>query len=187
MVFIWIELNLLKGLFMINRREFLKGLIINSFFNFMPGPLIANIKFHTDRKVESPQSVEPKERPRDKRIFCQVENEPVEIEIERCAKDIGCEVLYGEPFSPDILALGGFIYIIDRNFVGRDWWEIYVRSCDDYHCDEPCLIVDNIEDMELPKSNYVAQFDLSDPASITSILHAVTEARVLNVFKNSLK
>ena len=161
---------------MINRRTFLKGVIGTS---IIPASLfsktnIANSQYEILRHLYSP---------RDRRIFCQFEHQELETEIEKCAQKIGCEVLYGEPFSPDILALGGLIFILDRNLVGIDMWEEYVGMCDEFKWDEPCLIVDIIEEWPLPKSNYVSIFDLNDPASVTSIIYVIKEAKIQNIEK----
>ena len=102
-----------------NRREFLKGIAGSGIYSVIP---VSFGRYLQDRDICSvplSQSNIPIERPRDKRIFCQVENQKLETEIENCAQEIGREVLYGEPFPPDLLALDGFIYILDRNFVER--------------------------------------------------------------------
>lgn len=170
---------------MVNRRHFLKNLVGSIILmNADPLSLFAgnnDLKSHEANVIETPHI----EIPRDRRIFCQVENQQLETEIEKCAQDIGCEVLYGEPFSPDLLALGGFIHILDRNLVGRLWWYQYISICSEDEWDEPCLIVDNIKDMDIPKSNYVKQFDLNDPSSISSILYIIKEARLQYVLMKS--
>ena len=92
---------------MVNRRVFLEGLMGTGFLSLTPGPLVACINFMADRAIHSFQTV--KAGRRDRRIFCQIKNHDLETEIERCASDIGCEVFHGEPSSPDIFVIGGFI------------------------------------------------------------------------------
>ena len=136
-----------------NRREFLKGIIGSGLYSVIPESLDRYLQDSDICSVPLSQSNIPKERPRDMRIFCQVENQKLETEIENCAQEIGCEVIYGEPFSPDLLALGGFIYILDRNVVGRFWWDQYISICNEYEWHEPCILVDTMKNKKLPKSN----------------------------------
>ena len=167
-----------------NRRQFLKGILGSAVLaGSASPPVAASIQSHNPLTIPSLKRIKPGERLCDRRIFCQFDNQELETEIERCATEIGCEVLYGEPFSLDILILGAFIYIIDRNLVGKDIWEEYARFCDEGKWDEPCLIVDNIKDMSYPKLSYVLQCDLNDPASITSILYVIKESKIQNLLK----
>ncbi len=169
---------------MMNRRQFLKGILGTAVLtNTVFPPVNASMQLLDPLIILSPKLIKPGERLRDRRIFCQFNHQELETEIERCAPEIGCEVLYGEPFSVDILILGAFIYIIDRNLMDRDIWEEYIRHCDEGRWDDPCLVVDSVKDMSFPKSSYVSQFNLDDPASITSILYVIKEARIQNLLK----
>jgi hypothetical protein len=165
---------------MVNRRHFLKNLIGSIFLmNADPLSLFAGnneLKSHEANVIETPHI----EIPRDRRIFCQVENSSLEKEIEQCADFIGCEVIYGEPFSPDLLVTGAFIFVLDRNYVGQDWWDAYVSFCNEFKWNEPCLIVDAINNMVLPNSNYVARFYPGNPTSIASLLNVIKEVMANN-------
>lgn len=146
------------------RRDFLKYLAgLTVAFSLDPAYLFAN-----DGKIKHKRV---RELPRHSRIFCLFDNPALEAEIEK----LGLEVVWGEPFSPDILVLGGFVDIIDRNLAGKEMWKEYVDCCNEFGWDEPCLIVDNIQDLEFPKTKVVAQFDLSDPSSVFQIKNVISE------------
>ena len=161
---------------MVDRREFLKSLIGASFFSFIPAPFMNTINLYNDETLPSSELIISKEGPRNRRIFCLFDNPELEAEIERCAEEIGCEVLHGEPCSPDILVLGGFVNIVDRKLVGEDYWELYTGFHDEYGWDDSCFIVDNSENMIFPKSLRFVHFDLNDPISIRTIVISIKVA-----------
>jgi len=172
---------------MINRRNFLKGMIGSGVLGLMPASFLSGMNLKTDDKIQPAESVQYEQIPKERRIYYYGENIEFYLKLYRCASEIDCEIFSLRPYSADMMSLNGFIYIIDRNFVGREWWDHYVRCCNKYNWLEPCLVVDNIKDMEMPKSNYVKQFDLNDPSSINSILYIIKEVRVQNVFRRLLK
>ena len=176
--------GILSKLRIMNRRKFLKSLIGACFYSVIPVSFSTYLQGRDIYPILLSHSYIPKERERHMRIFCQVENQKLETEIEKCAKEIGCEVLYGEPFSPDLVALGGFIYILDRNIVGELWWEEYVSMCDDYRWDEPCILVDTMTNLTVPRSNVVMQFDLTNNLSLYQILYIIKETRLKISQKN---
>jgi hypothetical protein len=179
--------GVLSKLSVMNRREFIKSLIGTGLYSILPASLSQGLQY--DDKGSDFASLSNKltaESPREKRIFCQIEHMSLESDIEECAQQIGCEILYGEPFSPDLLALGGFIYILDRNFVGKFWWNEFVSMCDEYKWKEPCILVDTIQTLNQPKSNFIMQVNLADTVSITPILYVIKETRVQNMMKNRL-
>lgn len=169
---------------MLNRRDFLRNIISAGIsFGFVnPCKIAASIKLYNNRKTLAKNSYALENT-----IFCQFNNEVLKTELEKCAERIDCNIWYGEPFSPDILAVPYFISIVDRNIVGKDIWETYVSFCDEVNDDAPCLIVDNIKYLTIPKTKYVSQFDLSDYSSIIAITHVVTEIKVQEVTERNLK
>ena len=94
----------------------------------------------------------------DKTIFCQFDNHELQKRVEKCAKEIDCKVYYGEPDSPDIIAVPYFVSIVDRDIVGRKWWVEYIEHCFCVDDKTPCIMVnrDNFDAMcEFPAGNYV--------------------------------
>jgi hypothetical protein len=170
--------GVLSTLSLMNRREFIKGLIGTGLYNVLPASLSQGLQYEYKGSTSASQL---SERPREKRIFCQIEHTSLESEIEDCARQIGCEVLHGEPFSPDILALGGFIYILDRKLVGKFWWDEYVSIYKQFKWSEPCILVDTIQNLKLPKSPCVIQIDLTDASSTEKILQAIKAMRAQNI------
>lgn len=106
-----------------------------------------------------------------KTILCQFDNPALKEAIERLAKDIDCDIWYGRPGWPDIFAVPCFVAIVDRNLVGQEIWNEYLRFCEEVSDDTPCVIVDEISHLGLPKNKFVTQLDMNDPPSI----HALRE------------
>lgn len=113
----------------------------------------------------------------DKTIFVQFENEDLKVQLEKCARDINCEVYWGEASSPDIIAIPYFISIIDRNIVGTEMWKYYLEYEKEVKDDEPCIIIDKIKDLELPVKKNIFQYDIKDKNTIPQIISAVKEAK----------
>ena len=59
-------------------------------------------------------------------IFAQFENQNLKNQLEKCAKDIKCEIIWGETNSSDITGEPFFVSVIDRNIVGKEAWEEYL-------------------------------------------------------------
>jgi hypothetical protein len=161
---------------MINRRDFLKSMIGTGISSIMPTHILAGITLHPDDRKQSAASVEYEQMPKGRRIYYSANNMELYMKIYRCASGIDCEIFSINPYAVDMMSLNGFIYIIDRNFSGIEWWNHYVRCCNKYNWLEPFLVIDNVKDMEMPKSNYVRQFDLNDPSSISLMLYIIKEA-----------
>lgn len=155
---------------MINRRIFLKSLMNSSILGMVAPSLIGGMGLKDILKLQSPEFVYSNRMPEERRIFCMFDNKELEEEIKKCAKEIDHEIIYGEPFSPDILVLSGFFNVIDRNLVGRDMWEEYVSCCNEFGWTGLCCIIDNIRDLNLPESMYVIYCEMDIPNEISSII-----------------
>ncbi len=106
-------------------------------------------------------------------IFCQFDKlklAELSNELEKLAEEIGCKIFYGEPYSPDIVAIPHFIEIVDRNNMGEDGWKDYLIFCKEAADNIPCLIVDSRDDLKLPKYKYVERFNPADISKITGIV-----------------
>jgi hypothetical protein len=112
-----------------------------------------------------------------KTIFCQFDHPILKAEIEKCARDIRCFIFNGEPFSPDIYAIGGFVQVLDRNAIGRQEWKAYVAFTDEVFDDVPCIVIDSMSNMKLPKTKYVIRFNLDNADSIPTIIRTIKEIR----------
>lgn len=106
-----------------------------------------------------------------KTILCQFDNPALKEAVERLAKDSDCDIWHGRPGWPDILAVPCFIAIVDRNLIGEEIWNDYLRFCEEVNDDTPCVILDEIKHLGLPKNKFVTQLDMNDPYSI----HAARE------------
>ena len=107
-------------------------------------------------------------------IFCESENNDLKAALDRCAKELGCRIWYNDDTAPDILAVGSFIDIVDRRLIGVETWRYYVQCCNGSHDDIPCILIDDISNLPLPKTKFVLQLDLDRQdsiGSITKIIH----------------
>lgn len=161
---------------MLDRRDFIKGIAgltaASAFYPVLdPDTLISAIDVNglsCEVIKETDKAFIPKT------IFCQFENQKLDAAIAKCAEEINCEVIEGTPFTPDMLALSGFVNIIDRNLIGREMWQEYVQWYDEFRRDETCIIVDNIIlDMPMPVSRYMPVFDLNNPYAVPAIITTI--------------
>lgn len=173
-----------------NRREFLKttitaaGISLSTIF-----PLSATARTEVGRKKEPVGPTRSGITWR-RNIFCQFEHAELKAAVKRCAFDTDCTIFYGTQGDVDIHACPAFVMIIDRNAVGHDLWREYVEFADRNDDDIPCFIVDNIKDLPYPKKKYVYQFDLTNQATIPTIVRTITQMkkemdrRLPDLFKN---
>jgi hypothetical protein len=110
-------------------------------------------------------------------IFCESENDHLKAALDRCAKDLGCRIWYNEDTAPDILAVGSFIHIVDRRLLGAETWRYYVNCCDGCYDDIPCILIDNMSKLPLPKTKFVLQLDLAHRDSIDRIIRIIHEMK----------
>lgn len=60
--------------------------------------------------------------------------------IEKLATNYQLEVFNSEPYDPDLVAIPHFISIVDREIVGKEAWELYVRYIDETEDYTPMVI-----------------------------------------------
>lgn len=161
---------------MLKRRDFLRGFIgAGVSMGINPGSFLAF------RERENRTEVgEFEEKAWMKTIFCQFDNSELKSKIEECAKKMDCDIFFGEPSSPDLIAIPYFISIVDRSLVGDECWNEYLRYCKETDDDTPCLIVDNNKDLPVPKikNKIVSHFDLTDRSKIEKIIEIIKYARL---------
>ena len=116
-------------------------------------------------------------KPWTRTIFAEFENLQLKAQLKGCAKDIDCKIYWGEPNSPDIIAVPYFVSIIDRGVVGKEEWKTYLEYEQQVNDDNTCIVIDHNEVMELPKKKNVFQYNVANKNSITQIISAVKEAK----------
>jgi PAS domain-containing protein len=165
---------------MVNRRDFIKGIAgltaASAFYPVLnPDTLLAAID---DNGLSCEVIREPDKAFIPKRIFCQFEDDNLRTAITKLAEDMNCEVIDGAPFSTDMLALSGFVNLIDRNIIDKEMWQEYVQWYDEFRRDETCIIVDNILlGMPMPVSRYMPVFDLNNPYAVPAIITTIKALR----------
>ncbi|HAX98574.1 MAG TPA: hypothetical protein DCY12_06730 [Candidatus Atribacteria bacterium] len=124
-------------------------------------------------------------------IFVLCKNENLKKAVEECAEKLDSTVCYGEPSSPDIIALPHFVSIVDRTLVGAEYWDKYLKFCSDTRC----IIVDNNDAFAWPKNKMLkdkkgVHFDINDKRSISKVVAIIRKIRMdlkKEAFKNSKK
>jgi hypothetical protein len=158
-----------------NRRDFLKNISLLSIGLGINAPLLTLSGIKADNKGLSQPAQLLSLDGLDWRhtIFCHFDKlklARLSNKLEKLAKGIGCKIFYGEPSSPDIIAVPHFIEIVDRNNMSEDGWKDYLIFCKEASDNIPCLIIDNRDDLKLPKNKYVERFNPADISKITSIV-----------------
>jgi len=106
-------------------------------------------------------------------IFCESDDGHLKAALNHCAAELGCRVWYNEDTAPDILAVGSFIHIVERRLLGEETWRYYVRCCDGSNDAVPCILVDNLAGLPLPKTKQILRLDIACPdafARLTGII-----------------
>lgn len=158
---------------MLKRRDFLKGAIGTLAMLNVP----VSLSWASTAK-ESGDSMDTEIEPMWQRtILCQFDNPAIKEAVERLAKDTGCDIWHGRPGWPDIIVVPCFIAIVDRNLIGEEIWNDYLRFCAEVNDDTPCVIVDEIKHLGLPKSKDVSRVNTNDPASINAVKEIIIASR----------
>lgn len=129
---------------------------------------------------------------RDRTVFAIFDNKKLKSELERWCIKNNCEICWGAPQSPDIIAIPYFVSVIDRDVLGAEEWEMYLGFWNydeyvaEYQITEVCIIVDDKRDVELPRYNQVICFDLRYDESIRWIINAVDMAKKMERTKQEL-
>ena len=110
-------------------------------------------------------------------IFCESDDNDLKAALDRCAKELCCRIWYNDDTAPDILAVGSFIHIVDRRLLGAETWLYYVNCCDGCYDDIPCILIDDIPKLPLPKTKFVLQLDLAHLNSIDRIIRIIHEVK----------
>jgi len=119
----------------------------------------------------------------DKKVFAVFDNKKLKSELERWVIENNCELCWGVPRTPDIIAIPYFVSVIDRNVLGEEAWEMYLsyhnndEDDPEYWQTEVCIIVDDKWDMELPRYDQILCFDLRYEESIRWVINAVYMAK----------
>jgi len=110
-------------------------------------------------------------------ILCLSEHSLLKSEIEKCAQDISCHLWHAEPDSADIYAVPRFVEIFNRNIINLSEWNDYVAFCNQTFDDVPCIIIDDIQDISLPKTKAILRFDISNDDSVAGIIATIRDIR----------
>lgn len=117
----------------------------------------------------------------DKTIFAQFENPKLEKELIEWAKEHQLDITWGNPEHPDLIACPSFALIIDRNLIIENQiYSQYLSYINEVNSDSELkelrdtsifIIVDNINNLELPLLDVVLQVDINQKNAVKFILH----------------
>jgi hypothetical protein len=129
-----------------NRRDFFKKVMLGGFAAGFTGVFQSSAEGEV--LDDKPEWQEPGWK---KTIYCDFDRQELEKAIMKCADEIGCEVVFGE--GPDILVRQFFVAIVDRTLICEVTWDFYVDCCNEDKDAALTLIVDDIDDLNLPRIN----------------------------------
>lgn len=157
-----------------NRREFLK----KSFWAAGIFGLIGPSQVFGSKRKDTAKPITSLTGYRlDKTIFCQFDNPVLKGEIEKLARDLGCQVVHGEPGSFDIIGVPYFVSIVDRRVVGRLAWATFLDYRRETGDQTPCLIIDGREGLKFPALKNSILFDPRDKKTAKYIRHLIAAAK----------
>lgn len=96
-------------------------------------------------------------------IFCQVQNRKLSDLLDNLAEELSFTVSHGDPSSPDMVATGFFVAIIDRSLSEGRSWNRHLEYCDETKDDTPLIIVDKLYNLGLPDHRNIKFVDLNTP------------------------
>lgn len=104
-----------------------------------------------------------------KNIFFQAKNRKLLDALENLAEEMNCTISCGDPSAPDIVATGYFVAIIDRS-LSEGWsWNYFLEYYNATKDDTPLIIVDKLQDLELPDHKNLKFVDLDTPQALEEI------------------
>jgi len=96
-------------------------------------------------------------------IFACFKDENLAIILKKWAENNGHKIYWGDPEEPDIIAIPSFCKIIDREYLSKNMYELYLNYCEEVNSesqlnydreeikdDGTCIIIDDLRNLELP-------------------------------------
>jgi len=161
-----------------NRRVFIKALIATAIGAGLGDEKLSGSDDHSMVGAQD-CDLRTSPLPWSRTIFCQSAQVPLRNALDDFARNNQCQVRFCDDDSPDIIAIGSFVHVVDRNLLGRDLWRQYVQFCDETADDAPCLIVDGIKGWGYPTTKCVRQFDPNREKSVESIIGIIRIMRLI--------
>jgi len=110
--------------------------------------------------------------PRYKTIFTVFNDHNLKNKLKKFAQENSYKIFLGEPFSPDIIVMPYFLSIVDRNILGIDSWNNYLKYNEEAEVnDEYCVIIDDRKDLKLPKFGEFVQISIVTNESVTDVIN----------------
>jgi len=120
-------------------------------------------------------------------ILVLFENSAVEKALLQWAGKHQCNLVWADPESPDLIAIGCFVLIIDRNLVKKDVYFQYLEFLKEVQNSDNitengtngireqaiCILIDNLRDLEFPVLDVVLQVDIKNQNAVQWIIHNI--------------
>ncbi len=116
----------------------------------------------------------------EKNNFGSLENSILNNKLYNWASKHQCSIVWSDPDSPDLLALGCFALVIDRTLIKNEFYLQYLEFLKEVHnysgitdCEIPegkeetiCILIDNLKNLEFPLLDVVLQIDMNSPNAV---------------------
>lgn len=152
---------------MFKRRDFLKRLFFGTgYFSALKFP---EVSFLNERKADKRFMWEYT-------IFCRTDDAKLIEFLKGLGEKLSCQVIFGEPSHPDLVAVPYFVAIIDRHAINQEMWEFFTRFRKETNDDTLLILIDDLKEFPLPDFNYWIYLDRRDSHSFVLLEMAVTKA-----------
>jgi hypothetical protein len=109
--------------------------------------------------------------PHYKTVFTIFENRFLKTALEKFAKENNLKIFLGEPSTPDIYVMPFFLSIVDRNILGTDVWNDYLKYDEEVEeYGDYLIIIDDRNDLTMPKYQDSYHLPISAEDSILDII-----------------
>jgi len=109
--------------------------------------------------------------PHFKTIFTIFENPKLKNELKRFAINNSLKIFIGKPSMPDIIAMTYFLFIVDRNILGINIWNDFLKYNEEAKpIGEYYILVDDREDLNMPKYGKSIQISIDKEDSIAEVM-----------------
>ncbi len=115
-------------------------------------------------------------------ILAIFDNTDLKIALEKWASENGCNLHWGDPTKPDLCGVPSFAMVVDRRLLSDGVYETYLKFTrsefdengdDDFWFNDVCIFVDDLVDLNLPKTRVTQCINLNNVHSVGWVINTV--------------
>lgn len=106
-------------------------------------------------------------------------NEQLKTELEKWASANEVKIFWGDPSSPDIIAVPCFALIVDRNVIDKESYQSYLEYIKEIKETNVFIAFDDNNILELPKNEVVIKINPTNKNAIKWIIENINNAKKL--------